>query len=998
MAKTSPKPAETKSTAQKTTKPPIYLLDSMAFIFRAYHAMQRSRPMSTRTGIPTAATYVFVNMINKLRKDFKPEYLAAVYDVGAPVHRNEMAAQLKDVKKFNIKTQQFEVIEYGGYKANRTETPPDLIQQQPYIRRALEAFRIPILYYEGFEADDVIGTLSCKLAALGHHVYVVSSDKDMMQLVNDDVSILNPTKDNLILDSAGVEANLGVSPERVIDVMALRGDSIDNIPGAPGIGEKGSVELIQQFGNVEAAIDSAIKTPESIKRKTYRESLANNRDNILLSKELVTIHTNVPIEYSLDAMRTQTPDLAACRALFSELEFTTLLKDLAPEPEKAVITYELKPTAVQVRHLLEEARSLDSITNRPHGLALALFEDSQAIAEGIAVEASEDSPEAEPSPAENMSLFDTAAANPTVPVVPNSPDDPACRLGLSVNDQFAIEVSLDRPGIKEALTDPTLPKDVHDLKAVLRALEPHSLKLQGIRNDVMLLSYLVNPTHGSHILPDIAARSTSRTLRHQPTKDNPNDPNRLAEAAAAIVGLSRILGEQVSTYAPTEHNIPADHPSLGGAVTSEMLFATSSASVKETLSAESSASPLQHVYETIDLPLVPVLLRMERVGVRIDPEFLREMSSRLAVEIDNLAEKIYSNSGHRFNINSPKQLGDVLFNKMLLPKPMKYGKGKVVSTAQDVLEELAESHPIAALVIEHRQLQKLRGTYLDALPVLADAQGRIHTTFNQVGTATGRLSSTNPNLQNIPIRTAIGREIRAAFIAAPGNILMSADYSQIELRLMAHFSQDPLLLDAYRTGKDIHTLTASEVFGVDAASMDKETRNRAKAVNFGIVYGISPFGLAAQLGIDQKTAREYIERYFDRYKGVKQFIEQVLDTVRREQAVRTFFGRVRPIPDIQSRNPNMRGFAERTSVNTPLQGTAADLIKLAMLRIDAEISRRKLRSQMTLQVHDELLFDVHPEEAEELQQLVKHEMENAAAFSVPIVAEIGIGQNWRDIK
>ena len=389
---------------------------------------------------------------------------------------------------------------------------------------------------------------------------------------------------------------------------------------------------------------------------------------------------------------------------------------------------------------------------------------------------------------------------------------------------------------------------------------------------------------------------------------------------------------------------------------------------------------------------------MEQVGVRIDPGFLRGMSTRLAVEIDDLAERIYKESGHRFNINSPKQLGDVLFNKMLLPKPMKYGKGKVVSTAQDVLEELAESHSIAALVIEHRQLQKLKSTYLDQLPALADAEGRVHTTFNQVGTATGRLSSTNPNLQNIPVRTAVGREIRAAFIAAPGNVLMSADYSQIELRLMAHFSQDPLLLDAYRTGKDIHTLTASEVFGVDAATMDKETRNRAKAVNFGIVYGISPFGLAAQLGIDQKTAREYIERYFERYKGVQRFIEETLETVRREQAVRTYFGRVRPIPDIQSRNPNMRGFAERTAVNTPLQGTAADLIKLAMLRIDQLIRERKLKSRMTLQVHDELLFDVVPEEAEQLQKLVKEEMEHVAEFSIPIVAEAGLGRNWRDIK
>src|SRR6201994_2743639 len=343
----------------ETTKPPVYLLDSMAFIFRAYHAMQRSRPMSTRTGIPTAATYVFVNMLNKLRKDFNPEYLAAVYDVGAPVHRDNLALQLKDVKKFNIKTQQFEATEYAGYKANRVETPPDLIQQQPYIRRALEAFRIPILYYEGYEADDVIGTLSCQLSALGHHVFVVSSDKDMMQLVNENVSILNPTKDNLILDSAGVEQTLGVPPQRVIDVMALRGDSIDNIPGAPGIGDKGSVELIQQFGTVEAALNHA----SEVKRKTYRESLENNRDTVLLSKELVTIHCEVPVDLVLDNMRTQAPDVSACRTLFNELEFTSLLKELAPEEEAAPLSIVTDPSPEELSQFVTAARS--------HGFSLA---------------------------------------------------------------------------------------------------------------------------------------------------------------------------------------------------------------------------------------------------------------------------------------------------------------------------------------------------------------------------------------------------------------------------------------------------------------------------------------------------------------------------------------------------------------------------------------------------------------------------------------------------
>ncbi|WP_263368080.1 DNA polymerase I [Edaphobacter bradus] len=944
MAKTQTKTANT-ATQKAEEKPPIYLLDSMAFIFRAYHAMQRQRPMSTRTGIPTAATYVFVNMINKLRKDFQPQYLAAVYDLSGPVFRDERAKEMKPLRKFNVKTQQFEEVDYAGYKANRTEMPADLTQQLPFIRRALESFRIPILSYEGFEADDVIGTLSHKLSALGHKVFVVSSDKDMMQLVNDSVSILNPTKDNLVLDPAGVEAALGVPPQRVIDVMALRGDAIDNIPGAPGIGDKGSVELIQQFGSVEAALDGA----DEVKRKTYRESLKNNRDNILLSKELVTIHTEVPIEFSLDEMRTQSPDIPACRELFSELEFTTLLKELAPAADNTPVNYNTSPTESEIKALLAEARALNSNTGKPKGFALALFEDAKAIAAEVAAEPGEESAEPEPPPAENLSLFGAAAPTPLALAGTPAPQDAAYKLGLAVDATTALEVSLDGPSVREALLDPSLPKDVHDLKAVHRALEPHGITLAGVRDEVMLLSYLVNPTHGSHTLADVTARFTSRALTHAPE-------TLLPEAADAVCRIAPILHAEIENAKLTE------------------------------------------VYQTIDLPLVPVLLRMEQAGVRIDSGVLGEMANRLSVEIDNLAERIYTESGHRFNINSPKQLGDVLFNKMLLPKPMKYGKGRVVSTAQDVLEELAEHHTVPALVLEYRQLAKLKSTYLDQLPQLADQQGRIHTTFNQVGTATGRLSSTNPNLQNIPVRTAVGREIRAAFIAAPGNLLMSADYSQIELRLMAHFSQDPLLLDAYRTGKDIHTLTASEVFGVPADAMDKETRNRAKAVNFGIVYGISPFGLAAQLGIDQKTAREYIERYFERYAGVQRFIEQTLETVRRDQAVRTFFGRVRPIPDIQSRNPNMRGFAERTAVNTPLQGTAADLIKLAMLRIDAEITRRNLRSRMILQVHDELLFDVAPNESGELQAMVKQEMEHVAEFSVPIVAEVGVGQNWRDLK
>jgi DNA polymerase-1 len=765
-------------------------------------------------------------------------------------------------------------------------------------------------------------------------------------------------------------------------------------------------------------MNAAVETPDAIKRKTYRESLANNRDNILLSKELVTIHTSVPIEADLSAMQTQPPDLKACSALFTELEFTTLLKELAPAPDTKPASYKVRATPQDLAELLAAAR-------KEGHLALALAETQQALSEELPAEP--DDPNAdpdmapEPEPPQTMSLFGAGAFGYATPdagstVAASSPaaamSDPACRIGLSVDPSHAIEVGLETPGLREALADPSLPKHVHDLKAVLRALEPHHAGLSGAITDVMLQSYLLNPTHGSHTLVDIAARTTSRALTHQPSKDNPSDPQRLPEAAAAVARLAIVLAEQMAESAPVEHNIPHDRPELGGATTPEMLFAEPAKAVAtdaskpgatdsidpSTAAQLSQHSPLLDVYTQMDLPLVPVLLRMEQAGVRVDLDLLRDQSSRLAVQIDDLAERIYAASGHRFNVSSPKQLGDVLFNRMNLPKPLKYGKGKVVSTAQDILEDLAPEYPVVRDVLEHRQLSKLKGTYLDALPSLADANQRIHTTFNQVGTATGRLSSTNPNLQNIPIRTAVGREIRAAFIASSGNLLMSADYSQIELRLMAHFSQDPLLLDAYRTGKDIHTLTAAEVFEVDPATMSKETRARAKAVNFGIVYGISPFGLAAQLNIDQKTAREYIDRYFDRYKGVSEFIARTLDEVRRAQSVRTAFGRVRPIPDIHSRNPNQRGFAERTAVNTPLQGTAADLIKLAMIRIDAEFTRRNLRSVMTLQVHDELLFDVVPEEADEVRTLVRAEMESVANFSVPIVAEVGLGNNWRDIK
>ncbi|MGC2635677.1 MAG: DNA polymerase I [Acidobacteriaceae bacterium] len=916
--------------ADQSTKPVVFLLDAMSFIFRAYHAMQRQRPMSTRTGVPTAATYVFVNMINKLRRDFSPEFFAAVFDPAGPVFRDERAKSMV-LRKLNAATQTFEEVEYGGYKAQREAMPPDLAQQIPYIRRALEAFRIPILLAEGYEADDVIGTLACKAAEAGHPVYVVSNDKDMMQLVNDRVKVLNPVKDNLVLDRAKVEETLGVPPERVIDVMALRGDTIDNIPGAPGIGDKGSVELIQQFGSVEAALDRA----EEIKRKTYRESLQNNREAVLLSKELVTIHCEVLLELDLEAMRTQAPDAAACRALFTELEFTTLLRELAPPDTPATAEYVDAPTAEQIAAFVAQAKE--------HGFAFALpASELEAASEQVAEQETEALEEKEPE-LKTMSLLDLAEAADAA--CEREAEAQVCRIGVAAGDA-ALLVPLD--AVRTQLEDKSIPKRVHDLKAALRFLEGRGVTLRGATDDVMLYSYLINPTHATHRLADVAARFGDRALRE-------SGDRQVLEAAHAVHQLAPKMREEVDA--------------LGG----------------------------RRVYEEIDRPLVPVLLGMEKAGVRIDSGVLGRMAERLAADMQRVGEEIFARSGQRFNINSPKQLGDVLFNKMGLPRPMKYGKGKVISTAQDVLEELAAHNEVPRLVLEYRQLAKLKSNYADSLPLLADAEGRVHTTFNQVGTATGRLSSTNPNLQNIPIRTELGREIRAAFVAPQGCVLLSADYSQIELRLLSHFSGDRLLTRAYQTGEDIHTLTASEVFGVAAETMDKETRNRAKAVNFGIVYGISPFGLAAQLGIDQHEARLYIDKYFARYEGVRAYIDRMLEETRREQKVRTIFGRIRPIPDIQSRNANQRGFAERTAINTPLQGTAADLIKLAMIRIDARLAKEKLAARMTLQVHDELVFDVPEKEVDAVSALVRHEMEHVIELSVPLAADVGIGPNWRDL-
>ncbi len=810
--------------------------------------------MRTATGLSTEAVFIFNNMLRKLAKEYRPVHMAAVFESIGPTHREQA---------------------YAEYKANRTEMPDDLREQIPWVRRLLEAMHIPILQFAGFEADDVIGTLSCRAAEAGYEVVIVSSDKDMLQLVNDRVVMLNPAKDDTWYDRAKVKEFMGVEAHQVADLLALKGDAIDNIPGAPGIGEKGARDLIEQFGSVEVALDRA----GEVTRKMYRESLENNRERILMSKQLARIETNVPIEFAFADLETREPDLPALKAIYKELEFHSLLKELGPAED-----------------------------SRERNIAPLDQEWLAAIPEGVPV---------------------AFALNGTEAAVAWQPGE--ARVG---NVQLFCRL----------IGDGAKPKVVADAKSTLLALAKMDLAAAGFVHDVALYEFLLSADPSACALDQMVQRRLDLKL-----------DTTTAGQSLQIFDLNEILGNQVT------------------------------------------ARNLREVYDEIDLPLAGVLARMELAGIRVDAVELGRLSILMEEGIGRLTREICEMAGCDFNIASPQQLGKVLFEQMGLPAPVKYGKGKAISTAADVLEGLATEHPIAAKVLEYRQLTKLKGTYVDALPLLMDkATGRIHTSFNQTGAATGRLSSSNPNLQNIPIKTELGREIRAAFVPRQGWRMLVADYSQIELRLMAHFSNDPVLVEAFRAGEDIHTRTAAEVMGVPPLMVTKEARNNAKAVNFGIVYGISPFGLAAQLGISRKEAETYIWNYFDRYKGVRAFIDDTIDKVRKTGVTSTLFGRERPIPDMNSRNPNARGFAERTAVNSPLQGTAADLIKMAMIRIDRRLADRKTR--MLLQVHDELVLEAPEDEAEEMALMVKEEMEHVHLLRVPLVADVGMGKNWRDAK
>jgi DNA polymerase I len=851
----------------------LFLIDTFGFIFRAYHARARSAapPMRTSTGLSTEAVYIFNNMLRKLSKQHDPAYIAAIFESGEATHRMK---------------------EFADYKANRQETPPDLLDQIPYVRRILEAMRVPILEYRGFEADDVIGTLARRAEAEGHEVVIVSSDKDMLQLVTPRISMLNPAKNDEWYDPEKVKTFMGVKPEQVADWLALVGDVVDNIPGAPGIGEKGAKDLLERFGTLDAALERAAE----VEKKTHRESLQNHVDRIRMSKRLATI-ADVPIEFSLDAVKAQPLDEPRLKAIYKELEFFSLLKELGPAEDTRERDYRVIQDPQELQAWLQSA---------PAGSATA-----------VAISKS----------AEGEFALDT--------------------IGLAWQPGEGRAVTAENlPHLQAWLEDADAVKIACDVKSALLMLDRLGVQARGFEHDVMLYAFLLDADPSGCPLDEQARRRMDLKL-----------------------GAS-----------PEQH---AD-------ITLE---------IWKQLEPAVEARGLRELYTSIELPLARVLARMERTGVRIDPVELRRLSGLMEGEIARLTGEIHELAGKPFNISSPQQLGRVLFEDLKLPAPVKYGKGKVISTAADVLEDLAADHEIVRKVLEYRQLTKLKGTYVDALPELIDlVTRRLHTSFNQTGAATGRLSSSNPNLQNIPIRTALGREIRAAFVPREGWKLMVADYSQIELRLLAHMSEDPLLTEAFRNGEDIHTRTAAEVLGVPPLMVTPDARRDAKAVNFGIVYGISPFGLAAQLGISRGEAEKYIKNYFARYVGVRRWLDETIAQVRQTGVTKTLFGRERPIPDINSRNPNARGFAERTAVNSPLQGTAADMIKLAMVRIDRALEAAQLRSAMLLQVHDELVFECPGEEVDELSQLVKREMEGVRELKVPLLVDVGVGPNWRDAK
>jgi DNA polymerase-1 len=896
--------------------PRLFLIDGSNQMYRAYHAI---RGLTGPDGRSTNAVYGFTTMLKKLLADHSPEYIAASFDLAGPTFRDTMAAD---------------------YKANRAPMPSDLAEQIPLVHEACEAMGVPILTSERYEADDVIGTLAVQARDAGFDVAIVTGDKDFFQLVGGGIRVFNPRDEGFWYDEAGVIERLGVRPDQVIDVMGLMGDSIDNIKGVPGIGEKGARDLIAAHGTLDALLAAA----ETIPQKRYRALLVEHAESARASRELARICTDVPVTLDPEALKFRGPSRERCYALFSKLGFRALTQEYAPTASSVVRDYSVVTSLEQLATIVTELRTAARV-----GIAVIASGSSSESADVIGI-----------------GLAPSAGRAVYVPVGHSGLNE---QPNLPAREVFAT--------LAPVLNDPRIEKVGQDLKSINILCARNGVLLEGGELDTMIASYLLDATRATHGIEALA----------------------LERAGYRAVGVEEVLGKGVKAL--TFAAVPPQALLTLAAERADLPLTLAPSLIDDLRDAG-----LEDVYRSIEQPLTPILADLERCGVKIDVPALGTLGTAMQSQLDELTTRIFEHAGGEFNINSPKQLSEVLFERLQLQAGKKTGKTRVVSTARDVLEELALTHELPALILKWREIQKLKGTYVDALPGMVNpATGRVHTTFNQAVAATGRLSSSDPNLQNIPIRTPLGREIRAAFIAEPGFSLISADYSQIELRVLAHLSGDQALTEAFREGIDIHDRTAERVFGgvngplgLDA----HELRRRAKIINYALLYGKTAFTLAKDIGVPVPAAQEFIDAYFAGFPGVRVFIDKTLEDGRSSGVVRTITGRRRLVPELTSRNGQIRAAAEREAVNMPIQGTAADILKKAMIDIRATLhtwnAGRRDPARMILTVHDELLFEAPTSEASEVAAIVRGVMEQAFPLAVPLTVDVGVGVNWKDAK
>jgi DNA polymerase-1 len=909
----------------------LFLIDGSSQMYRAYHAPVRTAEggfLRNAQGRPTNAVYIFVTMLRKLMNDHQPEYIAASFDLPGRTFRDDLVSD---------------------YKANRAPMPDELAEQIPMVHAACEALGVPILTSERYEADDVIGTLATKAVAAGFEVAIVTGDKDFFQLVHDGIKVYNPKEEGTWYDAAGVKEKFGVAPEQVVDVLALMGDTIDNIKGVPGIGDKGARELIAQYGTLENLLAHA----GEVKNKRYREGLQNHAEDARQSQVLARIRTDVPVPFDPEQVRYRGASRERCFRIFNELGFRAFVGEYAPTADTIAKSYRLAASEADVRALAVRLRGAGAFAMRilpdqPASMRAGIV----GLAFSTAPRDADYVPTGHRAPARNL-LGDA---------------DPSC---AETTGLPAIAVGTALEILRPVLEDASIRKVGHDLKFDAIMLARHGVTLQGLDTDTMLASYLLDATRAEHKLEDLALEHVS----YKALKDED-----VCGRGARAISFADVAPDALLTYAAERADLIGQlAPLFRGLLEKEQL---------------------DTVYAELERPLIPVLVGIERAGVRIDGPSLAAQSQRLEQDIARRSKDIYELAGGEFNIGSPKQLAEVLFDKMQLPVLKRTGTSKAPSTAVEVLEELALAHDLPRLILEWRSLMKLKGTYIDALPQLVNPDtGRVHTCFNQAVAATGRLSSSDPNLQNIPIKTELGREIRGAFIADKGHVLVSADYSQIEFRVLAHLCEDPVLVAAFSEGADFHERTALKIFGANSGRDPHQLRSIAKMVNYALLYGKSAFTLSKDIGVSTEEAQKFIESYFAGFPNVRAFIDRTLEDGRATGVVKTMFGRRRLVPELTSRNFQVRSAAERMAVNMPIQGSAADILKKAMIDVHAGLPRvAGGRARMILTVHDELLFETPKEAADETSAAVRELMEAAVKLKVPLTVDVGVGENWKEAK